>query len=89
MKLIVDYAKSHTSTWIWGSDDEMNKVRFEYRRYCLKVFSDLPEWKVEKTHNFRKTRMMLLKNANVDVAAIKQLVGHRSIETTFKYLEIP
>jgi len=44
--------------------------------------------KVEKTHNFRKTRMMHLHQGSVEVQAISKLVGHKNIGTTFKYLEI-
>jgi len=52
--------------------------------------SDLdPKLKVEKTHNFRKTRMMHLYEGGMSVQAISKLVMHRSIETTFRYLEIP
>jgi len=44
--------------------------------------------KVEKTHNYRKTRMMDLHKGGVEVQAISKLVGHKNIGTTFKYLEI-
>jgi site-specific recombinase XerD len=48
-----------------------------------------PKLKVEKTHNFRKTRMTHLYKCGMSVQAISKLVMHKNIETTFRYLEIP
>ena len=90
MQLIVKFAETHSGEFIWGADEEWNAVRVAYQRFCKKNMSDLdPKLRVDKTHNFRKTRMTHLHDVKISVQAISKLVKHKSIETTFRYLEIP
>lgn len=68
----------------------MNKctIAGDMRKICKRINEDRPSFQPIQPHVLRRTFATLLNENGANMAAIQELLGHTSIETTRKYVGV-